>query len=228
MGCLYSITLLVLFQSCMEDETFLIICRDTFDTPDFVRARIRAIGLNERQVKLVVLNEETLGQAATVDIGISKAGVKGDTPVTIFNIDTFRPKFSYPTSFDLKNIDGYLEAFEGEGDHWSFLLPEPGTDLVLEVAEKKRISSYCSNGLYHFKSAEYFRSLYREMGRSGSVSLPGNEHYIAPLYNIAIGRGADIRYVLLSACSMRFCGTPDEYETLRSQVSLQSPEMLSE
>jgi hypothetical protein len=202
------------FAGLFGRERFIIICRDIEETPAFVRARAAALGLDSDQFELVVLESETAGQAETVALGLLAAKVVGATPITIFNIDTFRPRFTYPTDFDVTAIDGYLEAFTAPGDHWSFIKPCGNTDRVVAVAEKLRISDLCSDGLYHFRSAAYFLDLFSEMKGIDPALLQGGEYYIAPLYNIAIKRGADIRYVLIPIKDIRFCGTPDEYVKL--------------
>jgi hypothetical protein len=60
------------------------------------------------------------------------------------------------------------------------------------------------------------------MSRAGSTKvkecewartwLEWGECYVAPLYNIDIRRGFNIRYFLVNADGIRFCGTPVKYE----------------
>lgn len=210
------------FQDLFERETFLFICRDVYDTPAFVRARARAMGLDAGQFDLVVLDRETAGQAETVAAGLraglSAGAADAGRPVTIFNIDTFRPGFVHPTTFDASAVDGYLEVFEAPGDHWSFVRPAPGTDKVEEVAEKVRISGFCSDGLYHFRSVAFYLDLYARIENRDPASMQGGEYYVAPLYNFAIAEGADIRMTHVPEGAIRFCGTPAEYDDLRARA----------
>ncbi len=209
------------FEAYFGTERFLIICRDIQDTPAFVRAECEAMGLPAERLDLVVLNEETDGQAETVARGLELAEAADDAALTIFNIDTFRPGFRHPDAFDPAAIDGYVEVFQGEGTHWSFVRPDP-TDTVAfraaEVAEKVRISDLCSTGLYYFSSVAFFRSLYAGIADRDPLDLQGGERYIAPLYNTAIQAGHDIRYALIRRDEVRFCGTPDEYEALKAET----------
>ncbi len=207
------------FQGLFDDENFLIICRDVHDTPAFVRARAEAMGLPASRLDLVVLDRETAGQAETVALGLRDSSTNAQTPVTIFNIDTFRPGFTHPKTFDVGAVDGYLEVFEAPGDHWSFARSAPGTDRVVEVAEKVRISDYCSDGLYHFRSAAFYLELYAGIETRDPAGLQGGEYYVAPLYNIAIAQGADIRIAHVPDGGIRFCGTPEEYRDLQSRPS---------
>lgn len=206
------------FEAMFGAETILIICRDVYDTPAFVRAECEAMGLPSDQTRIVVLAEETAGQAETVAAGLDGADAPDDAPLTIFNIDTFRPGFRYPDAFDHRAVDGYVEVFEGEGTHWSFVRPDEASPLpckAAEVAEKVRISNLCSTGLYVFRSVRTFRDLYAGIAARDPATLQGGERYIAPLYDTAIRQGMDVRYALIGRDEVRFCGTPDEYVALR-------------
>jgi len=209
------------FSGLFADEEFLIVCRQIYGTPDFIRAECRKLGLPEDRYRIVALENETAGQAETVAAGLTAANTGRDTPLTIFNIDTIRKGFRHPETFDLSQVDGYVEVFPGEGTHWSFVRPD-GTDpeacRAAEVAEKVRISNLCSTGLYHFRTAGLFQDLYARIATRNPADLQGGERYIAPLYNIAIQSGLDIRYSLISPDEVRFCGTPDEYLALKTEA----------
>jgi hypothetical protein len=205
------------FERYFGQEPVLIICRADYDTPAFVRASCRAAGLADDQFALVVLPYETKGQAETVALGLEMAKAPDTSPLSIFNIDTFRPNFRYPDSFDLAAIDGYVEVFRGSGTHWSFVRPDPkdpDAHRAAEVAEKVRISDLCSTGFYYFRTVGMFRDLYAGIATQDPATLQGGERYIAPLYNTAIHQGRDIRYHEISVDDVQFCGTPDEYMAL--------------
>ena len=207
------------FEHFFGAERFLIICRDIQGTPDFIRAECAALGLDSAQVDLVVLEAETAGQAETVTRGLESAQADLDTPLTVFNIDTFRPGLRHPVDFDVAAVDGYLEVFEGEGTHWSFVRPDPDDPdamRVLEVTEKIRISNLCSTGLYHFRTGTAFLDLFGSIADADPATLQGGERYIAPLYNLALQKGQDIRYRLIERHEVLFCGTPEEYEALKA------------
>lgn len=206
------------FRDYFGKEHIVIICRADYDTPDFVRAECAKAGLSNADVSLVVLDHETAGQAETVALGLERASAPADTPLTIFNIDTFRPGFTHPKAYDILAIDGYVEVFRGPGTHWSFVKPDldsPDDFRALEVAEKVRISDLCSTGLYYFKIVALFQDLYAPIAAKDPAELQGGERYIAPLYNDALKFGHDIRYALIDREEVLFCGTPDEYDVLR-------------
>jgi dTDP-glucose pyrophosphorylase len=198
------------FMSRFSAEEFLIILRRDHNTEAFVRRRLAA---NSVSARLVVLDHETRGQAETVAIGLEAARVTPDVPITIFNIDSFRPDFSM-TSEEL-SADGYIETFRGVGDAWSFVEPaEANADhgKAVRVLEKERISELCCTGLYYFRTRQLFEEAYAAELAKPSQRL--KEHYISPIYNQMIIRGFKVLYRNIPNDEVIFCGVPDEYEML--------------
>lgn len=195
------------FQAYFDSEPFLFICRDIQSTPEFVKSRCENLGIKEFEI--VVLDQPTDGQAETVALGLM-ASKRPTDPIVVFNIDTFRRNLKFPDF--IHECDGFLEVFEGEGDNWSYAKPAgDGSLRVIETAEKNPISNLCSTGLYYFKSGQTFIELF-ERAKNNKSGLVNNEYYIAPLYNLLIADGADIRYDLVSLEDITFCGVPDEYD----------------
>lgn len=206
------------FSSIRGTEPFLFICRDVSGTKSFIQSQLTEFAEKPNDVGIVTLDNETSGQAETVYLGLKRGEVSKDTPITIFNIDSQHQQFRYPLEFDVGSVDGYLEVFRAEGDHWSFVLPDHASariGAVAEVAEKRRISDLCSTGLYFFRRAGLFMDLYEETLSAKLEELDGGERYVAPLYNSAIKQGYDIRYSEISREGIAFTGTPEEYEQRR-------------
>ena len=203
------------FAAQFASEDFLFICRDIDDTPGFIAAELAGLAQGgPARFDIAVLDHVTTGQAETVALGLKQANIDPDTPLTVFNIDTFRPGFRYPDGLNLARIDGYLEVFRGPGTHWSFVRPKGAaaqTGIAAEVAEKTRISDLCSTGLYYFRRARMFTDLYDRAARVDLAAQPMGERFVAPLYNMAIQDGADIRYHQIPREAVIFCGTPAEY-----------------
>ena len=199
------------FQAYFSSLPFLFIVRDVYETEDFVRTRAQKLGIEKFYI--VVLEQETRGQAETVALGLELLEQqRGDyqEPITVFNIDTFRPHFEFPDVS--KKGSGYLEVFKGYGDSWSFALPEKkGATRVIKTTEKNPISDLCSTGLYHFCSKHDYLSVYQEYVAKPQEEWEKGELYIAPLYNLMIEKGADIHYHLIERDDVVFCGVPDEY-----------------
>lgn len=188
------------FYQHFKTDHFLFIIFDHFNTKIFVENELLKMGIENYTI--VTLKEYTKGQADTVYQGIENLDL--DTELYIFNIDSRLNSFEKLKNND--DIDGYLEVFKGEGEHWSFILP--GEDKhVLKTTEKERISEFCSNGLYYFKSSKIFS----KKVKFALDKFNGNEIYIAPLYNDYIQEKKVITYKEVDLKSIEFCGTPKEY-----------------
>jgi hypothetical protein len=198
------------FRLYFETEKFLFIVRSEYKTASFVKAQSEMLGITDFEI--VILDQATRGQAETVTLGLQK--IKNfQGPITIFNIDTFRPNFSYP---DLTLLgDGYLEVFQGEGDNWSFAKPlNQNSTLVTQTAEKTPISDLCCTGLYYFRDVVEYLDAYSEYLLKPKEMWEKGELYVAPLYNELIAKGLSIHYNLIKRDEVIFCGVPDEYINL--------------
>lgn len=203
------------FSKYFKSELFVFIVRDTDNSVSFIRDKIELMGL--LRFKIVVLDRETRGQAETVALGL-KDFSDLDESLIIFNIDTFRPNFTL-ANFDEK-IDGYLEVFEGEGEHWSFVKPISSTSTkIKEATEKRRISPFCSTGLYYFSKIDNYIQAYSNYLKKPKASWEKGELYIAPLYNFLISENLEIHYHLIAESEVIFCGTPDEYVSFNNSTT---------
>ncbi len=194
------------FSKYFETCRFVFVVRDVFDTPRFVKEECILLGIKDYDI--VTLANPTRGQAETVLKGIEGAGISSDEAILIFNIDTFRFGYTFPENID--QWDGYLETFVGTGDNWSYAKTEDGspTSKVVETAEKRPISQYCSTGMYYFRRAVDFLDAYDEEFTAPTAK----ELYIAPLYNYLIKQGKDIYISVIPRELVLFCGVPQEYE----------------
>jgi hypothetical protein len=199
------------FSEYFMSDMFLFVLRS--DAEEFARARCGTLGIV--RARFVVLDRLSAGQAESVLLGLEDAGVTDDAAITVFNIDTFRPGYRSPALVG----DGDLEVFEGDGDNWSFVAPDPARPpRVLETSEKRPISRLCCTGLYRFAAAGDFRWAYHHPAPPCGAA-EHRERYVAPLYNAMIGKGRDIRYTLVKRNAVTFCGTPEEYESLRRALA---------
>jgi len=198
------------FSRYFDTDLFVFVIRDVFNTKFFVQSEIARLGI--KNFKIVTINYETRGQAETAYLGLKE--INSNESVTIFNIDTLRYDYKKPEELD--SWDGYLEVFEAEGEHWSFV--EPGyKNRVIRTTEKDRISNLCSDGLYYFKTKELFMKTFETASRN--EELVRGEFYVAPLYNKLISDSLDIRYDIINLDQIDFCGTPDEYESLAKKMT---------
>lgn len=195
------------FKKYFKSDHFVFIIMQHFNTEEFVLNEIQKMGIVSYDI--VILDEVTRGQAETVYKGILK--YKNDEELYVFNIDSKLNEFEKLKC--LEDVDGYLEVFSGEGEHWSFVLPGEGCK-VLKTTEKIRISDLCSNGLYYFKSSKLFISLVE----AELKKYNGSEIYIAPLYNHYIDVNKNILYKKVLQQDIEFCGTPQEYADYLNKI----------
>lgn len=199
------------FAERIGRESILFVHRGGADTRAFIDRECARLGFASDDYAAVALETPTRGQAETVALGLEVAGADADAPLTIFNIDSFRPGFRHPPVANERGVDGYLEIFRGEGDQWSFVrLAADGT--AAEVAEKRRISDLCSTGLYHFRRAGDFLDAFHRERVKDADALSGGELYVAPLYNLLIADGKAIGHHEIPREDVIFCGVPAEYE----------------
>lgn len=175
---------------------------------NFIEKELEKKGI--KNYRLIDLKVDTSGQAETVFKTIN--GIKNDFPVVIFNIDTKRKDFILNTN--KLGLGGYVEVFEGEGDHWSFIKLNEN-DEIIEVTEKIRVSNLCSNGMYIFKNTESFESAYIHTYSSNQTNY--KETYLMPVYNYFIDRKIKVGYEIVDITEHEFFGTPNEYESLKSK-----------
>jgi len=194
------------FESYFSSEPFLFIIRDVYNTKEFVSSQAKELGIEN--FSIYTLETETRGQAETVALAIEE--LDDNEPLTIFNIDTFRPNFSFPEIAKLS--DGYLEVFLGNGNNWSFVKPvnEVSTQ-VIQTAEKNPISDLCCTGLYHFERKNDYIDAYNNYLAKPQCDWEKGELYVAPLYNYLIKKGKKIHYFIIEKNNVVFCGVPSEY-----------------
>jgi len=201
------------FNRYFADHNFIFVYRGGNEVANFISDKCLAMGIPEANLRLVQLTEVTSGQAETVQLAIKGAEISGNETIVIFNIDTFQADFVLPEFCINEEIDGYLEVFIAEGEHWSFVEPGSGNS-VIRVTEKERISELCSSGLYYFRRSDDFCKTFRKTLETKAQDLQGGERYVAPLYNDLVSRGLDIRFHLISANDLTFCGTPSEFKNV--------------
>lgn len=194
------------FQRYFSSHEFLFVARDDGHSGVLRFLEQELAEMNIKHAKVVLLHAPTEGQADTVRLGLSHAGVSDEVPLTIFNIDTFRPNFAFPDTDWADHADGYVEVMVDDDPGFSFVEPSEVGYHVLRTAEKEPISHLASTGLYYFRNSHDFL-----LAANSSNNLAKGELYIAPLYNHLIARGLDIRFHLVDRDDVVLCGTPDEY-----------------
>lgn len=204
------------FRSYFTQQRFCFVALDRYETRSFIIDECRKMGLINYEI--IVLEEPTRGQAETVYLALQRLNLLADEELLIFNIDTFRPGFSWPKEFDLTDVDGYLETFIGSGANWSNVLPKDELRQTVQLtAEKQQISEYCCTGLYFWKRSGDYCKIYENHAAQFADKATNGELYIAPMYNDMIQQGKKVRYSIVTRDEVVFCGIPEEYEEFRRQ-----------
>jgi hypothetical protein len=205
------------FEHYFDSERFVFVCRADLDAEAFVRRECALLGI--ARLDVVPIAEPTRGQAETVLLGLAAAGYDAAESMLVFNIDTIRSGYQFPTSCDW--ADGYLEVFSGPGDGWSFVQPAAAfSRRVARTTEKERISDLCCTGLYHFARAADFVAVCEDaIAHADEFRARWAELYVAPLYNALIARGLAVTYHEVDIADVGFSGTPAEYEALVARAA---------
>ena len=122
------------------------------------------------------------GQAETVYDATEGCGK--ESPLWIYNIDTYVEKHMLsPVEFN--DADGLAVVFKSKDGGLSYIeFNDEG--IAIQVAEKRKISSYATVGLYGFSTVQQFRDLYVESYVKNNVPRVNGETYIAPMYQLMI------------------------------------------
>lgn len=197
------------FSALFGSETFIFVVRDGASEREFVEQRVAALGIADASV--VQLEYATSGQAETVFLGLGQLARSESEPLTIFNIDTFRPGYRHSDLYG--RTPNLLEVFRGSGPNWSYVKPDTRVfGKVVATAEKIQISDLCCTGLYRFESPAEFSFAFEQ--RKQDVESDSSETYVAPLYNYLLRNGKNVHYNIIESEDVLFCGIPVEYEFL--------------
>jgi dTDP-glucose pyrophosphorylase len=181
----------------------IFIGRKDFSPQKFIEKECKTLGIKNFEVLL--LDSITNGQATTA-LAAEPALSSKDARLFIYNIDTHvTPNVLTP---DMQKTNGWIPCFHAEGDSWSFVRADEN-NRVIEVREKKRISSLATIGLYGFSSFSIFAEAYRNF-YSDKSKLEKGECYVAPLYNYLISQNHSVSYSLVVRENVIVLGTPDQ------------------
>jgi NDP-sugar pyrophosphorylase family protein len=159
---------------------------------------------------------ETRGQAESVAIALGSLGIPDlDQSVLIGNCDTaVDPKSARQLALDADQSDGRIHLFRADGDQWSFAALDDSGDVV-RVAEKVRISEWCSTGLYWFRTGQLFLDLFEQAVQDLLRGKLTGELYVAPMLDRLIRAGGRVKPYYARAVEPM--GTPEDLDQLDPQ-----------
>jgi capsule biosynthesis phosphatase len=154
-------------------------------------------------VSWIELDHVTSGQLETALS--SEEYINFDGSIAIFNCDTFFQTKNLSNLMNDPNIDGVIPCSKESGNSWSFCKVDEELK-VLEVAEKNRISDWCSVGLYYFRDARLFFDKAKKYIQTARVG----ETYVAPFYQEYLNEKKNI--MMDPVVAFKPMGTPDQIE----------------
>lgn len=182
-------------------ERFIFACLET-EAEDWIGSTAAALGIAD--IVVAKRSGVSRGQAETAFDALVHADP--DEPLWIYNIDTcvragaMRPQ-------DLGAAVGCIPVFHCNEPNMSFVRYGTGND-VIEVAEKRPISSWATVGLYGFCSARCFAYHYEDAYECGRVQLMQGERYVAPIYELLLIHGERVVAPRLKPDDVNILGTP--------------------
>lgn len=202
---LFEWSMLSLVDLFPHTECVHFIVRKEDNAEDFIRIVCKKFAIEN--IHIIEIDYLTAGQAASCYL--AKDIWNKNNGLVVYNIDTYVE----PNNIKYCHFkgDGLIPCFIGDGDHWSFVAVDDDFK-AMEVKEKKRISQYCSLGLYYFKSCKLYEDIYQKCYVEKLLELQKNEEYIAPMYDYMLNHGYNIYISCIDAKVLHALGTPNELD----------------
>ena len=179
-----------------------------------VTARLRELSPG---CDVVLLDEVTEGQLCTVLA--ARDFIDRDEDVLVASADTLvEHNLAEALSSRSAEVHGLISVIDVPGDRWSFARTD-GTNRVVEVAEKRRISNHASTGIYWFASGRQLVSLGDKLVADDERTR--GEFYVMPLYARYLARG--LRVDISLATAMWDMGTPEAL--IRFEAAIETGEL---
>lgn len=173
-------------------------------------------GINIRVILIPAITE---GQLCTVLA--AKELIDTDEDILIASADTYiRSSLYQDIARREASCRGIISVANLPGDRWSFARLGSNA-MVVEVAEKVRISDHASTGLYYFSSGREFVSIGEAMIANHEKTR--GEYYIIPVYQKYIERGWQVG--ISQASEVWDMGTPDALQAFEQflKINQQKP-----
>lgn len=184
----------------LATKLVFIIREDEFSK--FLMAHIRQHYNDNYDCAIVLLDNETKGQAETI---LKSAHVLNtQQPTLIHNCDTY-VSFSWPSS-DKDLGDGAVVLFNSSEERWSYAKLNDAGNKIIEMQEKKVISSHASSGTYFFKDTPLLLKNIQKIITDDIREK--NEYYLSSVYSLMLTEGKNI--TPLKSNKMLCFGTPQD------------------
>lgn len=164
---------------------------------------------NNYHCRILTINKLTEGAACTILLACRI--INNDMPLLLANSDQIveMDVNDYINDSIKRNLDGSILTFYSDDKKWSYAKVDSDGQLV-EIREKKVISSHATVGLYYFqRGKDFINSAVQMVANNDRVN---NEFYAAPSYNYAVKDGLKIGIYEIKESQMYGMGTPEDLE----------------
>ena len=163
--------------------------------------------------KIVRVNKTTEGAACTTLL--AEEIIDNENPLLIANSDQYLQWNSQECMyfFSDPSIDAGILTFKATHPKWSYAKIGED-DLVIEVAEKKPISTNATVGLYYWKKGSDYVKYAKQM-INNDIRTNG-EFYVCPVFNEAIQDGLKVKTFEVE--KMWGIGTPEDLRVFLEEV----------
>ena len=173
----------------------------------------KLLSFNIPKVKILIINDVTQGQLQTVLS--AKESIQTEEDILISPTDTYViSNINHTIENRDSNCAGIISVINKEGNQWSFAKIDR-FNKVTDVAEKQRISSLASTGIYYLSNGYQF---VKEAERI--ITLDEKTHgefYVIPIYQKLINKGYIIN--IDKAKEMWDLGTPESISLFKRHLS---------
>ena len=161
----------------------------------------------------MIINDVTQGQLQTVLS--AKESIQTEEDILISPTDTYViSNINHTIENRDSNCAGIISVINKEGNQWSFAKIDR-FNKVTDVAEKQRISSLASTGIYYFSNGYQF---VKEAERIITLDeKTQGEFYVIPIYQKLINKGYIIN--IDKAKEMWDLGTPESISLFKRHLS---------
>ncbi len=173
----------------------------------------KLLSFNIPKTRILIIDAVTQGQLQTVLA--ARESIQTEEDILISPTDTFVIS-DIKTSIAKRahNSAGIISVINKEGNQWSFAKIDE-SNRVTAVAEKKRISSLASTGIYYFSNGYQFVAESEKIVDLGEKTQ--GEFYIIPVYQKLINNGYIID--IDKAKEMWDLGTPESISLFKRHLS---------
>lgn len=204
----------------LADQLIFIIKKNEFS--DILLQDILIHYGNSYNCTILELEEETQGQAETVLK--SSAILNTKLPTLIHNCDTcISTKISWSNIAESSILDGAIVTFTAHEARWSYTLLHEDQTRVIDIQEKRVISSHASTGTYYFKNTTYLLNTIRLLIKNNLRE--NNEYYLSTVYKLMLQDKKYIISIPIPTIDFFCFGTPEDLVNSLNNMHLISKEI---